>query len=237
MRPSAARHRRVPEVGPKSPFGTRCTPVSCKTGPERHFGTQKSPKAHRSADSRAIGDGINRRAAAGAAFALLTSLAFLVAGHGLTAAAAPCPPFCSTTTAPTTTPTTTPHPTTSAPQPTTPPATVPPTPQTTPKATTPVRTTAPATSRGISPATVAPLAPTATVATTSTTTTTIAGIGGRLPPAPVTLPLTTKGSNAHVDPLLAWLSGIGFCVVILVIIGRFLTSRPKRTGARAGGGA
>jgi hypothetical protein len=75
------------------------------------------------------------------------------------------------------------------------------------------------------------------VATTSTTTTTIAAIGGQLPPAPVTLPLTTKGSNAHVNPLFAWLSGIGFLVAILVIIGRFLTSRPKRTGTGAGAGS
>jgi hypothetical protein len=75
------------------------------------------------------------------------------------------------------------------------------------------------------------------VATTSTTTTTIAAIGGQLPPAPVTLPLTTKGSNAHVNPLFAWLSGIGFVLAILVILGRFLTSRPKRTGTGAGAGA
>jgi hypothetical protein len=81
------------------------------------------------------------------------------------------------------------------------------------------------------------LAPAATVATTTTTTTTIAAIGGRLPPSPVTLPLTTKGSNAHVNPLFAWLSGIGFLVAILVIFGRLFTSRPKRSRAGAGGGA
>jgi hypothetical protein len=49
-----------------------------------------------------------------------------------------------------------------------------------------------------------------------------------LPPAPVTLPLTTKSSNAHVDPLFAWLSGIGFLVAILLMAGRFIVSWPRR---------
>ena len=103
-----------------------------------------------------------------------------------------------------------------------------------PRSTTPARTAPPVTSRRLpSTGPVAPLAPAATVTTTSTTTTTIAAIGGKLPAAPVTLPLTTKGSNAHVNPLFAWLSGIGFLVAILVIFGRFLTSRPKRTRAGA----
>jgi hypothetical protein len=52
----------------------------------------------------------------------------------------------------------------------------------------------------------------------------------------VTLPLTTKSSNAHVKPLYAWLSGIGFLVALLVVAGRFVTSRPKRRRAGAEGG-
>jgi hypothetical protein len=180
-------------------------------------------------------------AAAFATVAVVTSLALFVAGPTPPAVAAShCPPSCpppTVTIPPVTTPPSTAPPTTSPPLTNPPPNSTPaPTPQTTPKVTSPAHTTSPVTSRRLSPGNVVPLAPATTVATTSTTTTTIAAIGGRLPPAPVTLPLTTKGANAHVKPLFAWLSGIGFLVALLVILGRFLTSRPKRTRARAGGG-
>jgi hypothetical protein len=77
---------------------------------------------------------------------------------------------------------------------------------------------------------VAQAVPTTTVAPTTvapTTTTTIAGIGDRFTPGPVTLPLQTKGSNGHVDPTLAWLSGVGFALGLLIILGRLVVTRPR----------
>lgn len=67
------------------------------------------------------------------------------------------------------------------------------------------------------------LAPTTTI---PTTTTTILGIGGRVPAAPVTLPLQTKGSNGHVSPVFAWLSGIGLAIALLIIATRLFVTRP-----------
>ncbi len=75
--------------------------------------------------------------------------------------------------------------------------------------------------------------PPRTVATTSTTSTTIAAIGTKLPRVAATLPLTTKGTNAHVNPVFAMLSGAGFFLALVIIVGRFLASRPKRTNAGA----
>jgi hypothetical protein len=69
--------------------------------------------------------------------------------------------------------------------------------------------------------------PAPTTTSTSTTSTTIAAIGG-LPVAPATLPLHTKGTSAHVDPLFAILSGAGFLLGLLIIVGRVILSRPPR---------
>jgi len=77
--------------------------------------------------------------------------------------------------------------------------------------------------------------PPRTVATTSTTSTTIAAIGSRLPPPPATLPFTTKGTNGHVKPLFAMLSGAGFFLALVIMAGRFLMTRPKRIKAGADG--
>jgi hypothetical protein len=76
---------------------------------------------------------------------------------------------------------------------------------------------------------VAQVVPNTTVppTTVAPTTTTIAGIGDQFTPGPVTLPLRTKGSNGHVDPTLAWLSGIGFALGLLLILGRLVVTRPR----------
>jgi hypothetical protein len=89
-------------------------------------------------------------------------------------------------------------------------------------------TTVPRSHSPPAPRTYAPAVPypTATLPpTTAAPTTTIVGIGGRLPVAPSTLPLTTMGSNAHVNPVLAILSGIGFGIALLIIAGRLIITR------------
>ncbi len=86
---------------------------------------------------------------------------------------------------------------------------------------------------GTVPVTPARLHTAATVAYTTsppttpapTTTTTLASIGEQFTPGPVTLPLRTKGSNGHVDPLFAWLSGIGFAMGLLMIAARLVITR------------
>lgn len=57
-------------------------------------------------------------------------------------------------------------------------------------------------------------------------TTSIAPIGSSLTVAPATVPLHTRGSNAHVDPLFAILSGVGFGVAVLMAVARLLVTRP-----------
>lgn len=57
------------------------------------------------------------------------------------------------------------------------------------------------------------------------TTTTIVPLGNSLPVSPVTLPLLTKGSNAHVNPVYAILSGIGFLVALVIVAGRLFVTR------------
>ena len=112
-----------------------------------------------------------------------------------------------------------------------------PTPRTTAPATTrPVRTTVPRTVAPVvpgpvgPPVTAAPLPPTslpaATLPAATTTTTTIAPIGGKLPNAPVTVPLQTRGSNAHVSPVFPVLSGIGFGLALLIAGARLFVTRP-----------
>lgn len=64
--------------------------------------------------------------------------------------------------------------------------------------------------------------PTTTVAPTTTT---IAPLGNSLPVSPVTLPLRTSGGNAHVDPVFAFLSGIGFLVALLIVAARMFITR------------
>lgn len=65
----------------------------------------------------------------------------------------------------------------------------------------------------------------ATTTVAPTTTTTIAPLGNSLPASPATLPLRTTGSNAHVNPVFAVLSGIGFFVALLIVAGRLLVTR------------
>jgi hypothetical protein len=67
-----------------------------------------------------------------------------------------------------------------------------------------------------------------TTPTSSTTSTTIAPLGGHVPASPSTVPLTTKGTSAHVSPFFAILSGAGFLVAILIVSGRFISTRPRR---------
>src|SRR5579875_2254985 len=55
---------------------------------------------------------------------------------------------------------------------------------------------------------------------TAAPTTTIAPLGNSLPPVPATLPLRTRDINAHVSPLFAILSGVGFALALLIVVGR-----------------
>jgi hypothetical protein len=80
------------------------------------------------------------------------------------------------------------------------------------------------------PASVYSVPPTTSVPVTSTT---ILSIAGHLPVTSSTVPFTTKGTSAHVDALFAWLSGAGFLAALLIMAGRFVMTRPRRT--RAGG--
>jgi hypothetical protein len=70
--------------------------------------------------------------------------------------------------------------------------------------------------------------PTVTTIPTTTTSTTIAPINGRLPVVPSTLPLTTKSTSAHVSPVFAALSGIGFFLAICMVIVQLIRTRPRR---------
>ena len=67
---------------------------------------------------------------------------------------------------------------------------------------------------------------------TPAATTTIAPLGGRLPTPVATVPFETKPQSAHVDPLLAYLSGVGFFVALVIIAVQFLLTRPNRRGRR-----
>jgi hypothetical protein len=60
--------------------------------------------------------------------------------------------------------------------------------------------------------------------TAATTTSTIAPLAGG-PVAPATLPLVTRGSNAHVSPVFPILSGAGFALALLIAGGRFFMTR------------
>jgi hypothetical protein len=124
-------------------------------------------------------------------------------------------------------PTTTRH-TTTIPKPVTtrktaPPKTVPRTTSLPP--TTPPTTVAPVIHRA--PVITAPFVTTPTTAATTTTSTTIAALGGQLPVTPSTLPLRTKATNAHVNPVFAMLSGIGFFIALVIVVGRFWMTRPR----------
>jgi hypothetical protein len=44
------------------------------------------------------------------------------------------------------------------------------------------------------------------------------------------LPFITKGSNAHVDPVLAKISLGGFALTLLIMIVQFVLTRPGRRG-------
>lgn len=62
--------------------------------------------------------------------------------------------------------------------------------------------------------------------------TTIAGIAGRLPPAPSTVPFRTRAQSARVDPLLAKLSLGGFALFLLLVATQVVLTRPGRRGRR-----
>jgi len=47
-----------------------------------------------------------------------------------------------------------------------------------------------------------------------------------------TLPLATKAQNAHVNPLFAYLSGIGFAVALLIMLTQYVLTRAGRRGRR-----
>jgi hypothetical protein len=68
----------------------------------------------------------------------------------------------------------------------------------------------------------------ASTTVSSTTSTTIASIFGHLPVAPSTVPFNTKGSNAHFDTKLGWLSAGGFALAALIILIRLVLTRPSR---------
>lgn len=145
---------------------------------------------------------------AGAA-ALMTG--FAIAGPGGRAGAIPnqttttrCfPVSCSgSTTVPTVVTTVAPAPTT--PQ-TAPPTTKPPVTQTRLPGTTIPRTTVPA---------------------PTTTASTLPSIGGNLPVTPSTVPFTTTQQSSHVSPVFGALSGAGLFVALVIVLVRFITSRP-----------
>jgi hypothetical protein len=46
--------------------------------------------------------------------------------------------------------------------------------------------------------------------------------------SPSTLPLATKGTSAHVNPIFAMLSGAGFFVALMIVTGRLVITRPRR---------
>ena len=67
--------------------------------------------------------------------------------------------------------------------------------------------------------------PFATVTSTSTTSTTIAGISSHVSVVPATVPLATKGTNGHMSPVFAWLSGIGAAIAALIVGARLFMTR------------
>lgn len=54
---------------------------------------------------------------------------------------------------------------------------------------------------------------------------TIAPLGNRLPVSPVTLPLRTRSTNAHVNPAFAYLSVAGFALALAIALGRMFMTR------------
>jgi hypothetical protein len=62
--------------------------------------------------------------------------------------------------------------------------------------------------------------------------TTVAPFGDQLPVSPSTLPLTTKRPSAHVDPIFAMLSGVGFFVAVVILVAQFVLTRPGRRRRR-----
>lgn len=78
-----------------------------------------------------------------------------------------------------------------------------------------------------------------TTSTSTSSTTLVAPLGPQLPRPQATVPLSTKGTSGHVDPVFAMLSGAGFFLALLIMVGSFLMSRPSRQArlaARSGGG-
>lgn len=78
----------------------------------------------------------------------------------------------------------------------------------------------------VAPATVPVPVTRAAPTTVPAPTTTILGIRNQLPAGPATLPLRTTGSNGHVDPTFAWLSGIGFAIALAIVAARLFVTRP-----------
>ena len=106
-----------------------------------------------------------------------------------------------------------------------------------PVTTAPAPAPAPTTAQTAPPTTRAPVtqtrlpAVTATPKTTlpapTTTATTLPSIGGSLPVTPSTVPFTTEQQSSHVSPVFAALSGAGLFVALVIVLVRFITSRPR----------
>ena len=77
-------------------------------------------------------------------------------------------------------------------------------------------------------------AATSTAATATTVlappTTTPTPIKNGIPPPVVTIPFRTKAQSAHVNPLFAYLSGVGFLVALLMMGTQYVLTRPGRRG-------
>lgn len=72
-----------------------------------------------------------------------------------------------------------------------------------------------------------PTIPRTTLPAPTTTATTLPSIGGNLPVTPSTVPFTTKQQSSHVNPVFAALSGAGLFVALVIVLVRFITSRPR----------
>lgn len=102
------------------------------------------------------------------------------------------------------------------------------TPQTSAATTTaPPRTAPPTTAPRVTQSPVRTFTPRTTIAAPTTTATTLPSIvGGNLPVTPSTVPFATKQQSSHVSPAFAALSGAGLFVALVIVVVRFITSRP-----------
>lgn len=90
-------------------------------------------------------------------------------------------------------------------------------------ATAPATTKAPVTQTRLPAVTATPRT---TIPAPTTTASTLPSIGGNLPVTPSTVPFTTKQQSSHVSPVFGALSGAGFFVALVIVLVRFISSRP-----------